>query len=60
MFDESMENTENVCDFIIAEKNELTIKDSTEECCVKVLGQSLKNHRFKNYRDNKDRYFRLS
>ena len=44
-------NSENICDFIIAEQNEINIKESTIEWHVKVLGQLLKYHNFKNFKD---------
>ncbi len=44
-------NAENICDFIIAEENEINIKASTVEWHIKVLGQLLKYHKFKNFKD---------
>jgi transposase len=51
IFNNSIENAEKVCDFIIAEKNEINIKESTVEWHVKVLGQLLKYHYFKNFKE---------
>jgi hypothetical protein len=51
IFNNSIENAENVCDFFIAEKNEINIKESTVEWHVKVLGQLLKYHYFKNFKE---------
>jgi integrase len=50
ILDNSTENAENICDFIIAEQNEINIKASTVEWHVKVLGQLLKYHKFKNFK----------
>ncbi|MGD9534598.1 MAG: tyrosine-type recombinase/integrase [Candidatus Nitrosocosmicus sp.] len=47
----SPKNAGNICDFIIAERNEINIKESTIEWHVKVLGQILKFHNFKNFKD---------
>ena len=47
----STDNAENICDFIIAEQNEINIKASTVEWHVKVLGQLLKYNKFKNFKD---------
>jgi integrase len=47
----SIENVENICDFIISERNEIDIKESTVEWHVKVLGQLLKYHSFKNFKN---------
>ncbi|HYF98875.1 MAG TPA: hypothetical protein VD815_02160 [Candidatus Saccharimonadales bacterium] len=35
----SAENVEIVCDFIITERNEINVKNSTAEWHIKVLGQ---------------------
>ena len=47
----SPENAKNICDFIISERNEINIKESTAEWHIKVLGQLLKFHNFKNFKD---------
>jgi integrase len=44
-------NVENICDFIIAERNEIDIKGSTIEWHVKVLGQIQRFCSFKGFRD---------
>ncbi len=51
ILDNSSENSEHVCDFIIAERNEINIKESTAEWHIKVLGQLLRFHKFKNFKD---------
>jgi hypothetical protein len=43
----SLNNAKKICDFIIAERNEINIKESTAEWHIKVLGQLLKFHNFK-------------
>ena len=50
IFNNSLENAKNICDFIIAEQNEINIKESTAEWHVKVLGQLLKFHNFKDFK----------
>ncbi|MDN5847607.1 MAG: tyrosine-type recombinase/integrase [Candidatus Nitrosocosmicus sp.] len=47
----SSENAENICDFIIAERNEINIKESTIEWHVKVLGQIQRFHNYKEFKD---------
>ncbi|MGD9672083.1 MAG: tyrosine-type recombinase/integrase [Candidatus Nitrosocosmicus sp.] len=47
----SSKNAEEICDFIIAECNEINIKESTIEWHVKVLGQMQKFHNFKEFKD---------
>ena len=50
IFNNSTENSENICDFIIAEQNEINIKESTVEWHVKALVQLLKYHNL-NFKD---------
>lgn len=45
----SQDNAEKICDFIISERNEINIKESTVEWHIKVLGQLLKFHDFKDF-----------
>ncbi len=45
----SSDNEEKICNFIIAERNEINIKESTVEWHIKVLGQLLKFHDFKEF-----------
>lgn len=47
----SPKNAEDICDFIIAERNEINIKESTVEWHAKVLGQIQKFHTFKSFRE---------
>jgi len=47
MLSHSSNNVEKICDFIIAERNEINIKESTVEWHIKVLDQLLKFHDFK-------------
>jgi hypothetical protein len=51
IFNNSTDNAEKICDFIIAEQNEINIKESTMEWHIKVLGQLLRFHNFKNFKD---------
>jgi integrase/uncharacterized C2H2 Zn-finger protein len=45
----STDNANQICDFINAERNEINIKESTAEWHIKVLGQLLKFHNFKDF-----------
>ncbi|WP_415311979.1 tyrosine-type recombinase/integrase [Candidatus Nitrosocosmicus sp. FF01] len=47
----SSKNAEDICDFIIAERNEINIKESTIEWHVKVLGQIQRFHNFEEFKD---------
>jgi hypothetical protein len=48
IFHNSSQNAKSICDFIIAERNEINIKESTTEWHVKVLGQL---QRFLDFKD---------
>ncbi len=50
ILDKSPQNANNICDFIIAERNEINIKESTAEWHVKVLGQIQKFLNFKDFK----------
>ncbi len=54
------DNAERICNFITAERNEINIKESTIEWHIKVLGQLLKFHNFKDFTGKKRRYPKLS
>lgn len=50
IFEKSPENAKSICDFIVSERNEINIKDSTAEWHIKVLGQILRFHNFKDFK----------
>ena len=55
ILDKSEENALIICDYIIAEQNEINLKESTKEGKIKVLADLLKFLNYKNLRDvNKD------
>ncbi len=43
-------NAKQICDFINAERDEINIKESTAEWHIKVLGQLLRFHNFKDFK----------
>jgi hypothetical protein len=49
ILDRSPQNAEYICDFVIAERNEINIQESTTEWHVKVLGQIQKFIGFKDF-----------
>jgi integrase len=51
ILNKSPQNAKNICDFIIAERNEINIKESTAEWHVKILGQIQKFLNFKDFKD---------
>jgi hypothetical protein len=51
IFDNLPENAGNICEFIIAERNEIDIKESTVEWHIKVFGQIQKYLNYKDFND---------
>lgn len=49
IFYKTPRNAKSICDFIIAERNEINIKESTAEWHIKVLGQTQKFLGFKDF-----------
>lgn len=47
IFERRPKNANDICEFIIAERNEINIKESTIEWHIKVMGQLLRFHNFK-------------
>ena len=53
VLEKSEENALIICDYIIAEQNEINLRESTKEGKIKVLVDLLKFLNYKNLRDSK-------
>ncbi len=53
LLDKSEENASTICDYIIAEQNEINIKESTKEGKIKVLADMLKYLNHKKFKKRK-------